>query len=168
MRGTVRQLRWIECRLRFIPARAGNGAFGLRQKRSVAVHPRACGERCRFEHGHRRVDGSSPRVRGTARSLPRCRQSRRFIPARAGNGDQPAGPHQRATVHPRACGERLVCSFVQRAVVGSSPRVRGTDGNTPRDFAPIRFIPARAGNGHQLFDRRTHIPVHPRACGERQ
>ncbi len=70
---------------RFIPARAGNTfTSGLAQPGGT-VHPRASGE-----HGHVTAHdvnaiGSSPRERGTHREKILIDESKRFIPARAGN-----------------------------------------------------------------------------------
>ena len=70
---------------RFIPARAGNSRcrcwlFGL-----DAVHPRPCGEQNPLSSPTTRCCGSSPPVRGTAKSAGKTHVIHRFIPARAGN-----------------------------------------------------------------------------------
>ncbi len=70
---------------RFIPVRAGNTGLPVRFPRSIAVHPRTCGE-----HGPVEVEGvfgrgSSPYVRGTPRSFTSEHVNPRFIPVRAGN-----------------------------------------------------------------------------------
>ena len=52
-----------------------------------------------------------------------------------------------ATVHPRACGERLSAAWMASTAVGSSPRLRGTGRRRPSSVASCA--------------------VHPRACGER-
>ena len=54
----------------------------------------------------------------------------------------------------------------QALMVGSSPRLRGTDDYQPRRLSVARFIPAPAGNsalGNFLVE---YGSVHPRACGE--
>ena len=156
---------------RFIPARAGNG-------RQPSI-PTAG------------MVGSSPRVRGTACAHRPVHPVLRFIPARAGNGPswrrradgssprvRGTGGRGAPTVHPRACGERILKAevsasrgtdqkvhFIKRA--GSSPRVRGTARRAPRVRGTGRFIPARAGNGPSTCLTTTPTTVHPRACGER-
>ncbi len=71
-------------------------------------------------------------------------------------------------VHPRVCGERDVSPLIPSAVVGSSPRVRGT-GPHPHPFLrEERFIPACAGNGAAARARASVTAVHPRVCGERR
>ncbi len=72
----------------------------------------------------------------------------RFIPACAGNGPRCAAGNHPPTVHPRVCGERLKCSAVLIAAIGSSPRVRGT--------------------GHGSRSQPGQWAVHPRVCGERE
>ena len=51
-------------------------------------------------------------------------------------------------------------------IVGSSPRVRGTERERLRSLGCLRFIPARAGNSPSPRPLRARTPVHPRACGE--
>ena len=107
MRGTPLRKRVTFTFCRFIPAHAGNTLQQPAARRSLSVHPRACGEHFVGETGSRQAIGSSPRMRGTP-SLPAARMTTsRFIPAHAGN-TMPANtiPHY-ATVHPRACGEHL-------------------------------------------------------------
>ena len=56
----------------------------------------------------------------------------------------------------------------QALMVGSSPRLRGTDDYQPRRLSVARFIPAPAGNsalGNFLVE---YGSVHPRACGEQE
>ena len=65
VRGTPGALQWAVAGVRFIPARAGNTFPCGPIRARCAVHPRACGEHSIERHCHRRLDGSSPRVRGT-------------------------------------------------------------------------------------------------------
>ncbi len=71
------------------------------------------------------------------------------------------------SVHPRACGERRAVSTRRARSPGSSPRVRGTQGDAAGASRDDRFIPARAGNAGPFLLTRGIPPVHPRACGER-
>jgi len=111
---------------RFIPAPAGNAFPRTVTPGSLAVHPRACGERALPVAGRPRLRGSSPRLRGTRRRGGRNDKARRFIPAPAGNAPHRAQTLPRNAVHPRACGERALASNTARAKPGSSPRLRGT------------------------------------------
>ncbi len=133
----------------------------------MAVHPRVCGER--WEQGaHAEVDsGSSPRVRGTAERTERTAVTERFIPACAGNGSCGTRTESARSVHPRVCGERHGVASHVHAVLGSSPRVRGTGPAQRRHVRRVRFIPACAGNGARIFNSRARPTVHPRVCGER-
>ena len=65
VRGTVVLTPTRSCRLRFIPARAGNGSLVTSGNITVTVHPRACGERFALPEPSITHTGSSPRVRGT-------------------------------------------------------------------------------------------------------
>ena len=49
---------------------------------------------------------------------------------------------------------------------GSSPRVRGTANDIETTEAPIRFIPACAGNSAATTTVAAPAAVHPRVCGE--
>ena len=93
---------------------------------SLAVHPRACGERGWIVAAVIGGGGSSPRVRGTAPQWPDGTDRRRFIPARAGNGSPCTSVSFSSPVHPRACGERFGPFPALLPISGSSPRVRGT------------------------------------------
>ena len=111
--------------------------------------------------------GSSPRVRGTHFLSPLFPVSFRFIPAGAGNANQPAAWPRSRPVHPRGCGEREAERHAQHYCDGSSPRVRGTLTNALLILFWGRFIPAGAGNAiHRRAVPRPNS-VHPRGCGER-
>ena len=132
-----------------------------------AVHPRACGERGCSLGLFQRGDGSSPRLRGTPPGHRRRCAGCRFIPAPAGNAMASCCRRGSATVHPRACGERIPSSFITRPVAGSSPRLRGTRAGHQARGACDRFIPAPAGNAMPCGHQPRRSAVHPRACGER-
>ncbi len=65
MRGTLVGSALETCRLRFIPAHAGNARGRLDMPNPQTVHPRACGERGLERHYEILAGGSSPRMRGT-------------------------------------------------------------------------------------------------------
>ena len=153
---------------RFIPAPAGNGTYCLRVAITSPVHPRACGERSLKKAKFGSDDGSSPRLRGTAKPKRQQLDPVRFIPAPAGNGLQTAKRNGSLPVHPRACGERISSSGPIQAVIGSSPRLRGTAAHHRHEALARRFIPAPAGNGGGDFAHLGCATVHPRACGERR
>ncbi len=151
---------------RFIPAPAGNTDCIRQGKRRSAVHPRACGEHYRQGRFLSLPVGSSPRLRGTPCRSPGHAASTRFIPAPAGNTPGPRLRRRSRPVHPRACGEHHEAGMWARAIIGSSPRLRGTPLLRKRCKHSRRFIPAPAGNTALSSPRRTLWPVHPRACGE--
>ncbi|SEP57002.1 hypothetical protein SAMN05421693_10161 [Ectothiorhodospira magna] len=73
-----------------------------------AVHPRTCGERYGITPPRASRRGSSPHLRGTPAQQPPAQESRRFIPAPAGNADAAIAISGIITVHPRTCGERMI------------------------------------------------------------
>ncbi len=147
LRGTLFLCRFESQSARFIPAPAGNALNPLPAPCLPPVHPRACGERCIAVTSSRSAIGSSPRLRGTQHFSARGRLCARFIPAPAGNATWPAFSSWLASVHPRACGERMIPIPHATQTGGSSPRLRGTLYTS-------------------LF-RACGFTVHPRACGER-
>ena len=90
----------------------------------------------------------------------------RFIPAPAGNRLTSFFPGPWQTIHPRACGEQVIGNAGGTALVGSSPRLRGTVLGQQFRLALARFIPAPAGNSRLARKKCTDSAVHPRACGE--
>ena len=110
--------------------------------------------------------GSSPRERGT-RDRDRGRlDTRRIIPARAGNTSGGLVGIGRRPDHPRASGEHFQVWSVHSIVVGSSPRERGTRSPGRPDPARRRIIPARAGNTSTWSVSTGQCSDHPRASGE--
>ena len=167
VRGTAPANRRHHARLRFIPARAGNGSSSSTDREDPPVHPRACGERSICGDDCSLPSGSSPRVRGTVLAADKMSNGKRFIPARAGNGYHAARRDIGQSVHPRACGERSRARSINSGSIGSSPRVRGTVVVSTSAWWLCRFIPARAGNGRPRSTCSGLATVHPRACGER-
>ena len=146
MRGTLR--RWLE-RLRcprIIPAHAGNTRLVLRHHGKPEDHPRACGEHYR--------------------SIPGKCSTPGIIPAHAGNTSTIGCPSSSTRDHPRACGEHYLVMFVVFAMMGSSPRMRGTRDRFRRNGRSRRIIPAHAGNTIVPAAKTWSCRDHPRACGE--
>ena len=132
---------------RFIPACAGNASGAFASRLASPVHPRVCGERRDNWLIQDLSGGSSPRVRGTRSSRGLEQWRFRFIPACAGNACRATTSRTCNSVHPRVCGERSVSSRRRSTLIGSSPRVRGTRGESS--------------------DAAFTTAVHPRVCGER-
>ena len=166
VRGTPASAHSATDRRRFIPACAGNTPTSGRLGYYDTVHPRVCGEHPvsvpRFDPSR----GSSPRVRGTQGRVEGRAHRGRFIPACAGNTRQPRPRRAPRPVHPRVCGEHGSLFQVVGTDNGSSPRVRGTQENVPRQNPLGRFIPACAGNTQQGANSHLAMSVHPRVCGE--
>ena len=166
MRGTrVQLIEWAP-QGGIIPADAGNTRHPLRGLRHGQDHPRGCGEHLIGQYGPIARLGSSPRMRGTQTSSTRNWLAYRIIPADAGkllsctlsircsriipadagntNCQQPGATGN--PDHPRGCGEHVLASHRSSAVVGSSPRMRGT--RRARAALHVRrgIIPADAGS----------------------
>ena len=109
-----------------IPACAGNTQAYVRNMSYIWDHPRVCGEHHASFRYMNPFSGSSPRVRGTPRSLPLLRVGVGIIPACAGNTPQSWGRRAATGDHPRVCGEHGRLDNLRKAQAGSSPRVRGT------------------------------------------
>ncbi|CAB1368088.1 conserved protein of unknown function [Denitratisoma oestradiolicum] len=146
MRGTHRWRPAIPATWRFIPAHAGNTHHPSISQCARPVHPRACGEHAPIPTFHF--------------------TSARFIPAHAGNTFSTSPFSAFRPVHPRACGEHTLMGAGALAVIGSSPRMRGTPANVRPGHHCGRFIPAHAGNTGGTIDVFLYFAVHPRACGE--
>ena len=146
VRGTGRLVLDVDAPPRFIPACAGNSATIDAGTRPASVHPRVCGEQLPVRCVICWIDGSSPRVRGTAHLGQEQKEHLRFIPACAGNSSSFAAALSYCSVHPRVCGEQCASRSALVESVGSSPRVRGTAFNRPVNNQYYRFIPACAGN----------------------
>ena len=166
VRGTLNRPPCRAVTNRFIPACAGNSLLAAVEARLVTVHPRVCGELSAHASFRRHMAGSSPRVRGTPTSTTRMGSRCRFIPACAGNS-RPRRPSRRGRpVHPRVCGELPRERKARGALVGSSPRVRGTRRHADAGPDSLRFIPACAGNSQLPPSKLSTMSVHPRVCGE--
>src|SRR5690606_40526608 len=127
-----------------------------------SVYPRGCGERAILTIKRGKMPGLSPRMRGTEIKRNKGELLCRFIPADAGNGTAANRSGRRISVYPRGCGER--CAFIAGDGVqpGLSPRMRGTGRGRPGQPAPVRFIPADAGNGSVVEPTLQTAAVYPR------
>jgi len=126
VRGTHGLLRLARGAVRFIPACAGNADPRALARYGKSVHPRVCGERGGRIRLSGPCGGSSPRVRGTLGGGGGAHGGLRFIPACAGNAAIRWRGSPSGSVHPRVCGERWWTASVSAPLLGSSPRVRGT------------------------------------------
>ena len=90
----------------------------------------------------------------------------RFIPTHVGNTYTPATDINCWSVHPHACGEHKLKSYLSRQRNGSSPRMWGTRVRNNHQGGGIRFIPTHVGNTFLISYMSLTYSVHPHACGE--
>ena len=133
-------------RIGIIPACAGNTACGSSCTPAPGDHPRACGEHGGKAANHADVQGSSPRVRGTQALVHAVDALLGIIPACAGNTRWHSNTCGRLRDHPRVCGEHPTFLPSIVALMGSSPRVRGTPFHIAIPAVHLGIIPACAGN----------------------
>ncbi len=166
MRGKLKHLgdlidhRWI------IPAHAGQTyRYGCGRHRQPD-HPRACGANPVRTVPSLWASGSSPRMRGKQRLTSIEHFAERIIPAHAGQTAVPTVADGTRSDHPRACGANHDCVRPLFRPFGSSPRMRGKQGNVHRMPAHWRIIPAHAGQTCSLLRVSAVLfSDHPRACG---
>ena len=109
--------------------------------------------------------GLSPRVRGNRTSSHHHPNNRGSIPACAGEPAislLPRSPHH---LYPRVCGGTCHSRVITRPLRGLSPRVRGNRVSLVPDVAPLRSIPACAGEPGQASPYPSMLTVYPRVCG---
>ena len=89
-------------------------------------HPRVCGEHAQETERRAQESGSSPRMRGTPSGHIQTDTRLGIIPAYAGNTISHGVRYAGLRDHPRVCGEHAKRLGFGRGVLGSSPRMRGT------------------------------------------
>ena len=151
-----------------IPALAGNTSTEWPSDAAVWDHPRACGEHAGAILAASPWIGSSPRLRGTHHREPRRHHGSGIIPALAGNTGSRLAKKYPAWDHPRACGEHAAAAPIVAPVLGSSPRLRGTQDVGHGDVDFLGIIPALAGNTDSTRHPSKRCWDHPRACGEHE
>ena len=148
-----------------IPAHAGLTNIRPFPKILYRDHPRACGAHRAHNPGIKKDPGSSPRMRGSPACNDVAVDERGIIPAHAGLTFLENHYHFRFWDHPRACGAHLSDCSVERARMGSSPRMRGSRKLWEHLLYHDGIIPAHAG----LTMGQRMMPLvkrdHPRACG---
>ncbi len=130
---------------RSIPASAGLTASGAVRRPVVTVHPRVCGAHAGVGDLPRADGGPSPRLRGSP-GVPTYQDlTFRSIPASAGLTVNPAFEAGGSTVHPRVCGAHAAYTGLSGALIGPSPRLRGSLRESTHRSVKARSIPASAG-----------------------
>ena len=167
MWGTPGITQFVTEHRRFIPTHVGNAGNATSVTGEGAVHPHACGERCRWEIHKHVFRGSSPRMWGTRKIHGPERSYFRFIPTHVGNARANRTKQWLVSVHPHACGERYQHPAENKSTVGSSPRMWGTLRHRWCQLDQLRFIPTHVGNASSAAVFSANSSVHPHACGER-
>ena len=90
----------------------------------------------------------------------------RIIPADAGSTENHGLPDCGSQDHSRGCGEHRFDAMRDKAIEGSSPRMRGAPIIICLYCLRLRIIPADAGSTHDINDRSVPERDHPRGCGE--
>ena len=162
------------CRMRFIPACAGNSCRPCRLRHDDAVHPRVCGEQD-SDTRLQSICAVHPRVCGEQRSRCAVDASTRFIPACAGNSERMRTMPLHGRFIPACAGN----SIAARDGIAATRFIPACAGNsTARLLRALRtrFIPACAGNMpvSDVCSRRGSSPrvrgtVHrPRSCRDQR
>ncbi len=165
-RGTLKVLKNIGFRTRFIPAGAGNTGVIPIAARNAAVYPRWRGEHDKSLTKNNSTPGLSPLARGTHHYFGKSVIKNRFIPAGAGNTAPLKICTKAIAVYPRWRGEHYFCNAQRYSRIGLSPLARGTLAKQTSGYAWCRFIPAGAGNTRSGGFVLPATPVYPRWRGE--
>ena len=99
-------------RLGIIPAHAGLTTEWAEEKKRQRDHPRACGAHVLSVGTTTRVQGSSPRMRGSLRDSPLLGKQSGIIPAHAGLTCRKIDIRQCRWDHPRACGAHMLSRMI--------------------------------------------------------
>ena len=165
MRGSPNKFKIFYPVLRIIPTGAGLTDAPQLDTKAFGDHPRGCGAHVIKCRRYEFIPGSSPRVRGSLARRARLTLQLGIIPAGAGLTTPAAKKRASAGDHPRGCGAHTALLVEMPAVLGSSPRVRGSLRNPLLVLSIIGIIPAGAG----LTSCRCHwccqCRNHPRGCG---
>ncbi len=128
-------------------------------------HPRGCGAHIQVDRSMFRLQGSSPRMRGSHVMKRTVRAAQGIIPADAGLTRLSCSCDSRLRDHPRGCGAHRNKVAKNRSHWGSSPRMRGSLALLLRTAGGERIIPADAGLTPKLNLYRKAVRDHPRGCG---
>ena len=105
-------------------------------------------------------------MRGTLLLVGVLLTETRIIPADAGNTVSMGENFYLHQDHPRGCGEHQFDALKVEPRMGSSPRMRGTQGRVHTICRYAGIIPADAGNTVDIDYRVRVYEDHPRGCGE--
>ena len=128
-----------------IPAYAGLTILPLSSLSHSWDHPRVCGAHCQPFYDSHICPGSSPRMRGSLATNYIHRHSTGIIPAYAGLTVKQYTSKENHWDHPRVCGAHVLMMLFLCAVMGSSPRMRGSPSQESVRLSMLGIIPAYAG-----------------------
>ncbi len=165
VRGSRDTGRGLELRARSIPACAGEPRPPAARRRAPRVDPRVCGGAFQLAVYLERVQGRSPRVRGSPRCQEYAGSTARSIPACAGEPATTTRGRCSIGVDPRVCGGARGCRRPRWTHRGRSPRVRGSRCSSRRARRGAGSIPACAGEPRDRAAGRIARRVDPRVCG---
>ena len=129
------------------------------------VYPRVCGGTGDSPRGVHDKRGLSPRVRGNPNRRPTLSETRRSIPACAGEPPDRRSSAGRAQVYPRVCGGTKPSPEDVIREQGLSPRVRGNLVAWISASCSRGSIPACAGEPRSSMATSPGWQVYPRVCG---
>ena len=151
-----------------IPAHAGLTLIPKHDRLCPWDHPRACGAHSSLKSRRTNTTGSSPRMRGSLLVGILIPLRIGIIPAHAGLTTVRTLPTRTPRDHPRACGAHNNNMWYEKAVRGSSPRMRGSQLREQCDAVALGIIPAHAGLTTTMKFLWVLTRDHPRACGAHQ
>lgn len=132
--------------IRIIPACAGNTIACLYSRSPSRDHPRLRGEYAILPNSMVCPIGSSPPARGIPGQRDYTTESRRIIPACAGNTQCKLNCSCNSWDHPRLRGEYSQRACYHSSRQGSSPPARGILSSPHLVKVVLGIIPACAGN----------------------
>ena len=112
-----------------------------------------------------KIQGSSPRVRGSLEELVIRVRDIGIIPAGAGLTFRFKACRTMCGDHPRGCGAHLSQKANAAQQQGSSPRVRGSPEKLHKNDGNTGIIPAGAGLTIASPAHASAVRDHPRGCG---
>ena len=153
------------CRLRSIPAYAGDPAYTGGSLGRCQVYPRLRGGSRGGRAGRCQCGGLSPPTRGIPRPERRIRSHPRSIPAYAGDPLRDARAGCDRAVYPRLRGGSIIYGHSGRPLSGLSPPTRGIPIRSPTSMSMWRSIPAYAGDPRHRAISHSGRAVYPRLRG---
>ena len=148
-----------------IPAWAGETPSRNLPKPLLAVYPRVGGGNMLARQIRSTIQGLSPRGRGKRNNYDSGLETRRSIPAWAGETLAPRAPACSRPVYPRVGGGNAITRRWMKSQSGLSPRGRGKRDYTPLDEISVGSIPAWAGETGIRGGYKCKATVYPRVGG---